>query len=131
MAQQTWLDKADEYLAAAQLLLDNQHYASSISRAYYAVRYAAIHLFLARRVGWQSSWQHRTIGDKMAEQARNLLWLRGTLMGGQTTFTNSWTQLLDYRSRADYELGRTNERIAQRSLAFAQAFVSAVKENSK
>jgi uncharacterized protein (UPF0332 family) len=130
MPQQTWLDKADRYLLSAQILLNEGDVDSCISRAYYGARYAAIHLLIARRMGWQASWQHRTISDKMAEQARNLLWLRGLLMSGQTTFTNSWTQLLDYRSRADYELGRTNERIAQRSLAFAQAFVEAVKENS-
>jgi len=125
-----WLDKAERYLVSAQLLLNDEDYDSAVSRAYYASRYAAIHLLVARRVGWQAAWQHRTIGDKMAEQARNLVWLRSILMSGQTTFTNSWTQLLDYRSRADYELGRINERIANRSLAFAQSFVDAVKENS-
>lgn len=129
MPQQTWLEKADEYLAAAQLLLDNQQYASAVSRAYYAARYAAIHLFLARRTGWTPRWQHETIASKINEQAHRLHWLRPVVMAGQNDFGQSWLKLLQFRVEADYELKPTGERIAERCLAFAQMFIAAVKEN--
>ena len=129
MPEQTWLEKADEYLAAAQLLLDNQHYASTVSRAYYAARYAAIHLFLARRVGWNPKWLHDSIAEKMKEQARRMNWLDPVVMSGHTDFYKSWLALLKLRNRADYALELLNERIARRSLAFAQLFVRTVKEN--
>src|SRR4051812_18958743 len=125
----TWLEKADQYLASAQLLLDNGYYESAVSRAYYAARYTAIHLFLVRKAGWQPKWLHDSIALKMIEQARNLSWLRTIVMSGQRDFAGSWSQLLDYRSRADYEVGKINERIAQRSITFVQALVQAVKEN--
>ena len=129
MPQQTWLEKADEYLVAAQLLLDNQHYESSVSRAYYAARYAAIHLLLARRVGWNPKWLHDSIAEKMREQERALKWLDPVIMTGQNDFYKSWLTLLKLRSRADYDLDSLNERIARRSLAFAQLFLQTVKEN--
>ena len=129
MPQQTWLEKADEYLAAAQLLLDNQHYASAVSRAYYAARYAAIHLFLARRAGWNPKWLHDSIAEKMREQERALRWLAPVIMTGQNDFYKSWLALLKLRNKADYDLELLNERVAGRSLAFAQLFVQTVKEN--
>jgi uncharacterized protein (UPF0332 family) len=129
MPDQTWLDKADRYLEAAQILLDRKHYESAVSRAYYAARYAAIHLFLARRTSWNPKWLHDSIAEKMKEQARSLTWLRPVVMSGQNDFYKSWLTLLKYRGDADYELDEITERIAQRSLAFAQLFVRAVKEN--
>jgi uncharacterized protein (UPF0332 family) len=129
MPDQTWLGKADRYLEAAQILLDREHYDSAVSRAYYAARYAAIHLLLARKAGWNPKWLHDSIGEKMREQSRSLLWLRPIVMSGQNDFYKSWLALLKYRGGADYELDEITERIAQRSLAFAQLFVQAVKEN--
>ena len=129
MADQTWLGKADRYLEAAQLLLDRRHYDSSVSRAYYAVRYAAIHLFLARRTGWNPKWLHDSIAEKMKAQGRNLPWLRSVVMSGQSDFYKSWLTLLKYRGDADYKLDEITERIAQRSLDFARLFVQVVKEN--
>jgi hypothetical protein len=102
---------------------------SAASRAYYAARYAAIHFFLARKVGWKPDWQHETIRDKMIEQARRLPWLREVKMHHLQTFGQSWWELLENRSNADYELDVPTERTARRSLVFAQAVVQAIKEN--
>ena len=129
MTPHTWLEKADRYLASAELLLADEDYESAVSRAYYAARYGAIHLFLARGVPWQARWTHKTIQDRMIEQARRLLWLRAVQMQS-LTFGQSWMQLLENRSIADYEIsGRITERIARRSFIFAQAFIQAVKGN--
>ena len=125
----TWLDKADQYLASAQILLDAGYTESAVSRSYYAARYAAIHLFLARRTGWNPKWLHDSIGEKMREQARSLPWLRAVVMSGQNDFYKSWLMLLKYRGGADYELDKITERIAERSFTFARLFVQAVKEN--
>jgi len=128
-APRTWLEKADRYLASAQLLLEADDYESAVSRAYYAARYAAIHLFLARQVPWREGWKHKMIKDRMIEQARRLLWLRAVKIQS-LTFGESWAQLLENRSIADYDLGdRITERVAQRSYVFAQAVVQTIKEN--
>ena len=50
-------------------------------------------------------------------------------MGSQSTFAASWTELLKHRNEADYELNKINQRIAERSVAFARLFVQTVKEN--
>ena len=113
----TWLDKADQYVASAQILLDNEYYESAVSRAYYAARYAAIHLLLARKAGWNPKWQHETIATRLIEQTRNLLWLRAIILTGQTDFAKSWTRLLRSRSDADYDLDRIRARDAERCLA--------------
>ena len=128
MAEAPWLDKADDYLLAAQLLLGEQHYESVVSRAYYAARYAAIHLFLARKVGWELKWQHDTVATKLVEQARSLLWLRAVTMNGQSSFASSWSALYKSRSAADYQLGKITARDAQRCMAFAENFVQQVRE---
>jgi uncharacterized protein (UPF0332 family) len=129
MADQTWLGKADHYLEAAQILLVREHHDSAVSRAYYAARYAAIHLLLARKAGWNPKWQHETMATRLIEQTRNLLWLRAIILAGQTDFAKSWTKLLRSRSAADYDLDRIRARDAERCLAFAQVFVQAVKEH--
>jgi uncharacterized protein (UPF0332 family) len=126
----TWLEKAGQYLASAQLLLDAGYYESAVSRAYYAARYAAIHLLLARKAGWNPKWQHETMATRLIEQTRNLLWLRAIILAGQTDFAKSWTKLLRSRSAADYDLDRIRARDAERCLAFARVFVQAVKEHS-
>ncbi len=125
----TWLDKAERYLITAELLLNVKDHESAISRAYYAARYAAIHLFLARRVGWKPEWQHETIGGKITEQARHLAWLHAVKMPTLKTFGQSWSELLENRSNADYRLNKTDMQMAQRSLAFARAVVAAIREN--
>jgi uncharacterized protein (UPF0332 family) len=130
MADQTWLGKADHYLEAAQILLERKHYDSSVSRAYYAVRYAAIHLFIIRKLGWTPHWQHETIASKMIEQAHRLHWLRAARMAGQPDFGKSWLMLLKLRNEADYELSRMPTRSAERCLEFAQSVARIIKENS-
>jgi uncharacterized protein (UPF0332 family) len=126
----TWLGKADKYLEAAQILLDREHYESAVSRAYYAARYAAIHLFIIRKLGWTPHWQHETIASKIIEQARRQHWLRAARMTGQQEFGKSWLLLLQLRNEADYELDRMTPRAAERCLEFAQAVVAVIKENS-
>lgn len=130
MADQTWLGKADGYLLSAQMLLREGDTESSVSRAYYAARYAAIHLFIVRKLGWTPHWQHETIASKMIEQARRLHWLRAARMAGQQEFGKSWLLLLKLRNEADYELDRMPTRSAERCLEFAQAVVEVIKENS-
>ncbi len=125
----TWLEKADQYVASAQILLDAGYSESAVSRSYYAARYAAIHLLLARKAGWNPKWQHETVATRLIEQTRNLLWLRAIVLTGQTDFAKSWTKLLRSRSDADYDLDRIRVRDAERCLAFAQVFVQAVKEH--
>jgi uncharacterized protein (UPF0332 family) len=130
MPDQTWLEKADHYLLSAQMLLKEGDTESAVSRAYYAARYAAIHLFITRKLGWTRHWQHETIAGKMIEQARRLHWLRAARMTGQQEFGKSWLLLLQLRNEADYELDRMTPRAAERCLEFAQAVVKIIKENS-
>ena len=130
MADETWLGKADHYLLSAQMLLKEGDTESAVSRAYYAARYGAIHLFIARKLGWTPHWQHETIASKMIEQAHRLHWLRAARMAGQPDFGKSWLMLLKLRNEADYELSRMPTRSAERCLDFAQSVVRIIKENS-
>jgi len=129
VAADNWLEKADRYLVTAQLLLEIGDTESAISRAYYGARYAAIHLFLTRRVGWKPEWQHDTISNKITEQARHLSWLHAVKLPTLKTFGQSWNELLENRSNADYRFNKTDRQMAQRSLAFARAVVAAIREN--
>jgi uncharacterized protein (UPF0332 family) len=129
LADEIWLDKAARYLASATLLREAGDYDSAVSRAYYGARYAAIELLLARKTGWQPSWQHQTIAARIIEQARALPWLRNTFMTGQASFHSSWLRLLDSRSAADYSVRGVSDREAQRCILFAQRVLDAVQEN--
>ena len=124
-----WLEKADRYLVSAQLLLGVGETESAVSRAYYAACYAAIHLYQARNIPWRKEWLHNTMQARIGEQAHRLGWLGQVRMHHLETFGQSWKELLEQRSLADYDADQIAERVARRNVAFAQAVVRAIRES--
>jgi uncharacterized protein (UPF0332 family) len=125
----TWLDKAERYLATAQLLLELGDYESSLSRAYYAVRYTCLHFLQQEGMPVDRYWKHHSVIGEVIQRARQRQWLRALVISGQPTFARSLDKLLELREMADYDLSMARERDAQRALHFAQTLYGAVKEN--
>jgi uncharacterized protein (UPF0332 family) len=129
MPRSTWLDKAEQYLESATLLLDIGDYDSCVSRAYYAARYLCLYLLEQEGLNVDRHWQHNTVVGTTIARARNKQWLRRIIMAGQADFAQSLNRLLGLRGDADYDRNEVSARHAQRALSFAEALRQAVKEN--
>lgn len=113
-----FLTKAEESIAAAQLLLDQPAYGFSASRAYYAMFYAVEALLLSKGLSYSS---HSAV---VAAFGREFI--------KPGLFESKWHQALhqafDVRQIGDYEPSEhVSEATARRTLEDAEGFVGAVR----
>jgi len=112
-----WLNRAEEYLRAAELEFQNEFYARSISTAYYAMFYAAtgaltsIGVKRAKHTGVVSAFGEYFIrSGKLSSEMGRLL-----------------NQTMDDREESDYdEVPAVDRELAQKHLENARRFISAV-----
>lgn len=117
MSESDGLRRADEELAAAQLLGDHGFAAQSVSRSYYAAFYAAEEALLV--VGEVRS-KHAGV---VAAVARLLVRERGL----EPEAGRLLRSLFERRSRADYDLGRIPQEEATRAVADATTVVDLIR----
>ena len=119
-----YLEKAQSSYAGARACLERRAFDSCVSRCYYAVFQGAIaallHLTDFRPQGGE--WSHKTT---QAEFNRRLVMRRKVFPGqiGKTLLT-----LIEWRHRADYSPASTGRQIARASVALADAFLTAIKD---
>ncbi len=111
------LARANEELAAAQLLADHGFAAQAVSRSYYAAFYAAEEALLvigevrSKHAGAVAAVGRLLVGERGLEPAAGRL-LRS---------------LFERRSRADYDLGGTPQEEATRAVADATTVVDLIR----
>lgn len=111
------LARANEELAAAQLLADHRFAAQAVSRSYYAAFYAAEEALLvigevrSKHAGVVAAVGRLLVGERGLEPAAGRL-LRS---------------LFERRSRADYDLGGTPQEEATRAVADATTVTDLIR----
>ena len=112
------LERADEKLSAAQSLLDNGFYSDSVSRAYYAMLYAARALLSTKAINPKT---HKGVLSELAKEYVKT----GEL--DPSTFELLASSQED-REDADYGLlANMTEKEAKRVAKGAETFIEAVK----
>ena len=113
------LGQAQEALEAAQILLDQQKYRSSVSRAYYAMFYSVLALLAsgdlqaAKHTGVISIFDKEFVKTEIFQKEFSL-WLH---------------EAFDLRQRADYrEMFQVSADITQEVLGHAQTFAAIIKK---
>ncbi len=132
MAQLTWLQKAEQYLVSAQLLLeslDKVDWNSSLSRSYYASRFICLYFLEQEGLAVDRKWTHESVLNLTVQYARNKQWLQQVVMAGQQDLAKSLNKLLTLRGDADYSQAGIKERQARHALDFAQALLQAIRDN--
>jgi len=115
------MKKACEALAAARLCFEHELYDSAVSRAYYAMFWAAIAALesVGRR---QDEWSH---GGLRKTFSYELVTKRALFREQLGRFLN---EAYTARSRADYRVHPTSRRLAQQALSRAERFVARAEE---
>ena len=110
--------KAQKYLRSAAVLLELEDFDSCVSRAYYAMFYAANGVLTAEgekspgRQNLRSTFQKRFVDSgRLPDQAGE-----------------AFQKASDLRERADYSLGDIPQVDAERCLQHAEAFVNSLEQ---
>lgn len=115
-----FLDKAQEALKAAELLLDQGCFNSAANRSYYAVFHAARAALIAARLGTpQQKWSHLAIQGQF-----NLLTRRRKVYPAH--MNSDLPRLRSVREVADYDSELVNSKAARDVVKTASVFVSNV-----
>lgn len=115
------LEKAEEFLHAAQRCLDEGWYNSAVSRAYYAMFQAARAALAAigiRRPWWRHGSLQATFSTELIQRRKVY----------PAFFVWDFAEAMELRHSADYEDGQVSLRQATRVVRTAAEFVSRVKE---
>jgi uncharacterized protein (UPF0332 family) len=115
------LEKAEEFLKAAQRCLEEGWYNSAVSRAYYAM-FQAARVALAATGIHRLWWRH---GSLQATFSTELI-QRRTLY--PASFVRNLAEAMELRHSADYNDSHVPARRAIRAVRNAAAFVSRVGE---
>ncbi|MDQ2808561.1 MAG: HEPN domain-containing protein [Chloroflexota bacterium] len=129
MTQETWLKKAERYLASARLLLEKEDIDSSVSRTYYALRFVCSYFLEQEGFKVDRGWKHDTLLNTTVVRSRDKHWLRDLSIGPKKNLAVSLNEVYDLRNDADYGRNEVSERQAGRALAFVQTVLQAIKEN--
>jgi len=129
MAQDSWLAKAEQYLASARLLLEKEDVDSSVSRTYYALRFVCSHFLAREGLNVDRGWKHDTVLNTTIVRSRDKHWLRDLSIGPKKSLSVSFNEVYELRNNADYGRNEVSERQAERALVFVQTVLHAVKEN--
>lgn len=123
--QRARLEKAERFLRTARLALREGDHETSVSRAYYSV-FHGIHALLgaAETIG-----RHETAIDAGVQWNRRYTRLNalGFLDNQHRDLKKSLDELYRWRNEADYQLGATDRRRAQRAVDFARRMLEAVR----
>lgn len=123
---QIYMAKALESLASAQADFKAARYNSCANRSYYACFQGAVAaLFVAdiRPANPRGEWSHEFVQS----QFNGLLINRRKLY--PVSLRRALRDTIEVRAKADYTTSMVNERVANRVLGQAQAFVQAIMEN--
>jgi len=115
------LEKAEEFLQAAQRCLDEGWYNSAVSRAYYAMFQAARAALAAvgsNRPSWRHGALHATFSTELVRR-RKLYAL---------SFVQNLAEVMELRQIADYSDVQIQARRATRVVRIATDFLNRVKE---
>ena len=121
MIESMELDRAQESLRAATLCWREGCVNSAASRAYYAM-FQAAQVALAQAGIASSTWSHSGL---QAAFATELIYRRKLY---PAVFRNALASGLEVRQEADYGYAGVSQKMAQRLLQRATAFVAAVEE---
>lgn len=121
-----YLDKAQESLRAAELLLDRGCHNSAVNRAYYAIFHAARAALVAAKVsGPDDAWSHEAVQSHFPLLSRKQK-LYPAHLGADLAWVRSMRDIADYKSTM------VSLRMATKAKKRAALFVSLVtKEISK
>jgi uncharacterized protein (UPF0332 family) len=115
------LEKAEEFLKAAQRCLEEGWFNSAVDRAYYAMFQVARAALAAAGID-RPWWRH---GSLQAIFSTELVRRRSLY---PPSFVNHLTEALELRHMADYSDSQVPRRRAMRVVGAATAFVGRVKE---
>lgn len=114
-----YLEKADEKLAAAQVLFEAEKYDDAVSRAYYAAFHAATACLLTE--GQEPKTHHGVL------TLFSMLFVKTGKI--DKTYGRHLSNLKDDRENGDYDVFSTiDEAVAQNAIREAREFVEAVKK---
>lgn len=120
LEQQQLLNKAEESLRAARLLLDSRLYDAAVSRAYYAMFYVAEVYLLTQDLSFS---KHTAVISKFGECFAKT----GKV---PKEFHRHLIQAQEARTRADYDAASTATLIeAQTQIARAEAFLTFARQS--
>jgi uncharacterized protein (UPF0332 family) len=121
MSHQSWLDKANENLAAAQLCFDTGHTNACANRLYYAMFHAGIaasvkHGLLKSDARVGHDWLQSNFSGQLIKHRKIF----------PAKFKSYLFEALSVRSTADYRMASVSKDTASRELKKAKEFVSAI-----
>ncbi len=112
-----YIENANEVLEVAQLNMDNDFYASSVNRAYYAIFYAANALLVTKRL---SQSKHSGVINAFRQH-----FVKTGLITPE--YSDLYGRIMGNRHTSDYELESSiTKEIASTDLADATKFVAEI-----
>ncbi len=125
MSYQSWLDKAAENLAAAQLCFDNGYFNACANRLYYAMFHAGIAALMKHGLLQET----RNIGhDWLQSNFSNHLIHRRKVFAAR--FRSYLPDAILIRIAADYESFSVSKAIAASALKKAKEFLDVIKQET-